>query len=335
MPTIRAIGSRPCARAAASEATISAQAPSLIPEALPAVTVPPSRNGVGSAASLLERRLGARMLVPLDHAQLAALPRHRDRNDLDREAPGLDRGCRPLLRAEREGVLIGAPDPVLGSDVLGGLGHRVDAVLRLDQGVDEAPAERRVVQLGRARERALRLAEDERRPAHALDPARDQELRLARPDRARGQAHRLHARAAEAVDRGARHARRQTGQQRRHARDVAVVLARLVGAAQDDVVDRRRIEPRMAGEQRLDRHRRQIVGPHRRERPAIAADRRAQRRADEGLGHDPPRPPLRPPAGGRRRRPEVAPGRPRGSPGGDCSRGPGPRGRPPGRDRPR
>ena len=40
MPTTRAIGVRPCARAAASEATISAAAPSLTPEALPAVTVP-------------------------------------------------------------------------------------------------------------------------------------------------------------------------------------------------------------------------------------------------------------------------------------------------------
>ena len=49
--TTRASGSSPCARAAASEATISAQAPSLSPDALPAVTVPPSRNGAGSDAS--------------------------------------------------------------------------------------------------------------------------------------------------------------------------------------------------------------------------------------------------------------------------------------------
>ena len=48
---MRAIGVRPCFFAAASEATISAAAPSLTPEALPAVTVPPSRNGVGSFAS--------------------------------------------------------------------------------------------------------------------------------------------------------------------------------------------------------------------------------------------------------------------------------------------
>ena len=50
-PRMRAIGVRPCFCAAASEATISAAAPSLTPEALPAVTVPPLRNGVGSLAS--------------------------------------------------------------------------------------------------------------------------------------------------------------------------------------------------------------------------------------------------------------------------------------------
>ena len=49
--TTRARGVRPWRRAASSEATSSAQAPSFTPEALPAVTVPPSRNGVGSLAS--------------------------------------------------------------------------------------------------------------------------------------------------------------------------------------------------------------------------------------------------------------------------------------------
>jgi hypothetical protein len=126
---------------------------------------------------------------------------------------------------------------VLGGDVLGGLGHRLDPVLLLDQRVHETPAERRVVQLGRPGKRALGLAEHERRPAHALDPAGDHQLRLARADRARSNPHRLHARAAQPVDRGARHARREPRQQRRHAGDVAVVLARLVGAAEDHVVD--------------------------------------------------------------------------------------------------
>ena len=46
------MGVRPYFFTAASEATMSAAAPSLTPEALPAVTVPPSfLNGVGSLAS--------------------------------------------------------------------------------------------------------------------------------------------------------------------------------------------------------------------------------------------------------------------------------------------
>src|SRR3569623_118421 len=51
MPRMRARGVSPCAFAAASDATMSAAAPSLTPEALPAVTVPGLRNGVLSLAS--------------------------------------------------------------------------------------------------------------------------------------------------------------------------------------------------------------------------------------------------------------------------------------------
>ena len=56
---------------------------------------------------------------------------------------------------------------------------------------------------------------------------------IARPDSAGGGADRVKARAAEPVDRRARHLGRQPGQQQRHAGDVAVVLARLVGAAEE------------------------------------------------------------------------------------------------------
>jgi hypothetical protein len=47
----------------------------------------------------------------------------------------------------------------------------------------------------------------------------------------------IHARTAQAVDRGAGHFDRQAGEQAGHARDVAVVFAGLVGAAVDDVFD--------------------------------------------------------------------------------------------------
>ena len=51
IPAIRASGVRPWRPTASSEATISAAAPSLTPDALPAVTEPPSRNGARSLPS--------------------------------------------------------------------------------------------------------------------------------------------------------------------------------------------------------------------------------------------------------------------------------------------
>jgi hypothetical protein len=55
---------------------------------------------------------------------------------------------------------------------------------------------------------------------------------------------------------------RKACEERGHARDVAVVLARLVRAAEDDVVDCRRID-RRAIDGSADRQRRQIVGADR------------------------------------------------------------------------
>ena len=73
-------------------------------------------------------------------------------------------------------------------------------------------------------------------------------------------------------------------EQRRHARDVPVVLARLVGAAQDHLVERRPVDAREALDERADRQRREVVGAHGRERAAVTAERRSKRRAEEGHG---------------------------------------------------
>ena len=89
------------------------------------------------------------------------------------------------LRGERHAVLRLALDAELGGDVLGRLGHRVDAVQLLHPPVDEAPADRRVVDRVGAAERRLGLGHHERRAAHALDAAGDHQLRLAALDRAR------------------------------------------------------------------------------------------------------------------------------------------------------
>ena len=66
----------------------------------------------------------------------------------------------------------------------------------------------------------------------------------------------------------------------RHPRDVAVVLAGLIGRAPKDVVDPLGIDLR-ARDERADRERGQVVGTHRRKRAAPAPDRRPQRVDDD------------------------------------------------------
>ena len=70
---------------------------------------------------------------------------------------------------------------------------------------------------------------------------------------------------------------RQAGEQPCHARHVAVVLAGLVGAAEDHVLDQVRLH---AGSlhRGLDRQRREVVRADRGERAAVAADRAYGRR---------------------------------------------------------
>ena len=77
---------------------------------------------------------------------------------------------------------------------------------------------------------------------------------------------------------------RPTREQERVPRDIAVVLARLVSATGDDVVDHGRVQPRALG-QRFERVSEKIVGPHLGERAAVAADRRPNRVDDDYLLH--------------------------------------------------
>ena len=100
-----------------------------------------------------------------------------------------------------------------------------------------------------------------------LDAAGDGEVDLAGADRARRCADRVEAGRAKPVDGDAGNAVRQPGEQQRHPRDIAVVLAGLVGAAEIDLVDLREIDFRIARDQRLDRLRREIVGTHPGEAP--------------------------------------------------------------------
>ena len=115
-----------------------------MPEALPAVTVPSGSDDRLQLRQRLQRRVRPRVLVGRDLERRALRSRDGDRDDLAGEQAGGRRRAGPLLAAQREAILIRAGDAVLGGDVLGGLGHRVDAVSRLHPRVDEAPAERGV-----------------------------------------------------------------------------------------------------------------------------------------------------------------------------------------------
>jgi hypothetical protein len=250
------------------------------------------RHGAGLAKRCpqlrerFERRVRSRMLVAihLHDLALAACDRHRD--DLLSEPAALLRSDRLLLARQCEAILRLTRHAVLGSDVLCRLGHRVDAVLRLHQRVHEAPADRGVEDLGIAAERARRLALHERCTRHRLDAARYQQVHLASLDRAGRDADRVHAGAAQPVDRRARDLGGQPGEQGRHARDVSVVLARLVRAAVDHVLDRADVEPRVALTQCLDRDRPEVVGTYGRQRASVAANGGADRVTDECVSHD-------------------------------------------------
>ena len=129
----------------------------------------------------------------------------------------------------------------------------------------------------------LRLAHDEGRAGHRFRAAGDCELDLARLDRARRRRDRVHARGAEPVDGRAGNGIGQAREQQGHAGEIAVVLARLIGRAEEHLLDRLR-EAGMAAQEFADRQRREIVGADARKRAAVAADRRAHVVADEGVG---------------------------------------------------
>ena len=115
-------------------------------------------------------------------------------------------------------------------------------------------------------------------------PPAEVEVALAELDRAGGAVDRLQAGGAEAVDGGAGDAVGQAGEQRRHPRHVAVVLARLVGGAEVDVVDPLGVDAG-ALDHGGDRVRGQVVGADAGERAAVGAHRRAHR-----VDYDRPRP---------------------------------------------
>ena len=225
LPTNAPSGSTPSSRARSSLAITSAAAPSLIPLELPAVTVPPSRNAGLSAASFSTlvsgRGCSSRVTSPTGTSSSS-------------KRPAVVRRRPALLRLERERVLLLARDAVALGHVLARLAHRLEREHRLQPRVGEAPAERRVAD-------GLVAARERRAPACAITSgARDIDSTPPATNRSPSPATTAwHAptrprRGPDAQSRFTRDAGdrlRQAREQRGHARDVAVVLARLVGGS--------------------------------------------------------------------------------------------------------
>src|SRR5204862_3275451 len=106
----------------------------------------------------------------------------------------------------------------------------------------EARADRRIKDPAVAAERGLRLVHDKRRAAHALDAAGDHDLAFTAGHRLRRHDDRVEPAAAIALQDRAGDLDRQSCQQPGMACDAAAVLARLVGAADNDILDLFRLE---------------------------------------------------------------------------------------------
>ena len=148
--------------------------------------------------------------------------------------------------------------------------------------VHKAPADGGIVDFGAPGKGAIGLGHDQRRAAHRFNAAGDNHLGLAGANGARGTAHRIQPRSAQPVDRNPRHRLAQARQQHRHARHIAIVFARLVGAADHAFIH---LQPGNGRGQVADHTCQHIVGAQLCQCPAIAPNGRAQPLADIGLSH--------------------------------------------------
>src|SRR5207249_11145276 len=223
------------------------------------------------------------MFVGVDHDRRTAWLRNDDRHNLIFEASFGDRSHGPLVAEQRKPILLLARDAKTFGYVLRGLAHTERWIALCQFWIGEPPAERRVVQLDfPAWKCRLRLGHHERRPGHRLYTAGNEHIPFPHFDRLGGRRDGLHARSTQAVHGLSGDGDRQSRQQQRHPRDVAVILACLVAGAEDDVLDLVGIDPGAADEF-LDHVGRQIIGPHVPQDAVVAAHRRANGVDDYGI----------------------------------------------------
>jgi hypothetical protein len=219
----------------------------------------------------------------------------RHRRDLALPEAAGDRLLGEVLRPHAELVLHLARDALDLRDVLRRLAHRevdvrepavVPGVLpRLGTRLGARPAARRRLRepgVGRVR-MGVAVAVDV--AADRLDAGADEHVTLAGLDRVERHPRRLQRAGAVAGQRGSGHVV-QAEQRRDHPGHVEALLAAGESAAEQDVVDRVRLERRDLVQRRLDDRRGEVVGPHVLERPLERpADRRPRGRDDDGFDH--------------------------------------------------
>src|SRR5215475_16051521 len=128
-----------------------------------------------------------------------------DRNQLASEKAGLMTGGPSLMAAQSEGVLILSVNPELFGDVLSGFGHRVSPVKLLQPRIHEPPTDGGIVDFCRAAERGVGLGQNERCAGHAFDPPGNNQIRFSGFDCSSPDGNGIQARAAQTVNRTARH----------------------------------------------------------------------------------------------------------------------------------
>ena len=167
------------------------RSPSLIPEALPAVTVPSFLNAGFNAASF-SSGIGARILVDRKANRVAPALRNVDRNDFGRERASGHSLRRPALALEGKGVLVRPAHVEACGNFLGG-----DTHVRGIDGARQAITHHRVDDVGIAHAVApTRLREQVRRIRHGFGSTRDNRANITRPNSLNAVHHRLQPRAA-------------------------------------------------------------------------------------------------------------------------------------------
>ena len=227
----------------------------------------------------------ARVFIGIDDKIVAPALGNGDRNNLGGKLAVLLRSLGLVLGPQCELVLVLAGDLVLDREVFRGLAHGVDAVEFFHLRVHEAPADGGVIYFRLAGKRLVGLGHHEGGAAHAFDAAGNCQVRLAHANGAGRLGGGFHARSAQPVDGGAAGFHRNTCQQARHTGDVPVVLARLVGIAEIDIVHLCPVDRRVTVHQRLDRHCAEVVGANPAQTAAIAADGCADGVTDESVRH--------------------------------------------------